>query len=293
MQNSIENNGITLTTDTHGGEAVSLTKNNKEYLWNADPAFWGRHAPVLFPFVGSLKDGGYRLDGRFYPMGQHGFARDMEFTLSENSADRVSYVLKSDDETRGKYPFDFTLQITYKMTDSGYTVTWKVTNDSDRYMPFSIGGHPAFMCPLDGEGDWSDYHISFEKMGFAPHHLSVHTIADGGLINTAPVDMQLDNGTLTPSDELFNGDALIIEDRQADRVSLVGPSGEAYVTVRFNTPLFGVWSPAGKHAPFICIEPWYGRADGVDFDGELADRKYSQDLKPGETFTGGYEVIIG
>lgn len=128
-------------------------------------------------------------------------------------------------------------------------------------------------------------------MGFAPSHLTIHTIADGGLINTETKDLKLDHGMITPTDELFAGDALIIEDRQTDRVSLLH-NGESYLTVKFNTPLFGVWSPAGKHAPFICIEPWYGRADGVDFEGELADRKYSQDLKPGETFTGGFEVIL-
>lgn len=292
MQTSITDNGITLTTDTHGGEAVSLLKNGREYLWNADPAFWGRHAPVLFPFVGSLKNKGYILDGKFYPMGQHGFARDMEFSLVAKTDTSVTYELASTNETLEKYPFDFTLRITYELTGSGYRNTWQVTNDSERYMPFSIGGHPAFMCPIDGQGDWTDYRIFFEKMGFAPQHLTVHTIADGGLINTDTTDVALENGMLTPSDELFAGDALVIEDRQADRVGLIGPLDKAYITVKFNTPLFGIWSPAGKHAPFICIEPWYGRADGVDFNGELADRKYGHDLKPGESFTGGFEVII-
>ena len=288
MQTSIEKNGIRLRADTHGGEAVSLQKDGKEYLWNADPAFWGRHAPVLFPFVGSLRNQEYILDGKKYPMGQHGFARDMEFELTEKNDSSITYTLKSTQETLKKYPFDFTLTITYTLTDSGYETRWTVTNDSDRYMPFSIGGHPAFMCPFDGS---DDYRISFEKMGFAPSHLTIHTIADDGLINSETKDLPLDHGMITPTDELFAGDALIIEDRQADRVSLLH-NGESYLTVKFNTPLFGVWSPAGKHAPFICIEPWYGRADGVDFEGELSDRKYSQDLKPGETFTGGFEVIL-
>ena len=292
MQASVEKNGIVLTTDTHGGEAVSLRKNGTEYLWNADPTFWGRHAPVLFPFVGSLKNKEYRIDGKSYPMGQHGFARDMDFSLIDEKNDSVIYELRSSDETMQKYPFEFTLRITYQLTEHGYTNKWTVTNDSDRYMPFSIGGHPAFMCPINGQSDWGVYRISFEKMGFKPWHLTVHTIADGGLINTETKDLALDSGMIRPTDELFAGDALIIEDRQADRVSLIGPDGKAYLTVKFNTPLFGIWSPAGKHAPFICIEPWYGRADSVDFDGELADRKYSQDLKPGETFTGGFEVEL-
>ena len=292
MQKKKKKNGIVLTTDTHGGEAVSLRKNGTEYLWNADPTFWGHHAPVLFPFVGSLKNKEYRIDGKSYQMGQHGFARDMDFSLIDEKNDSVIYELKSSDETMLKYPFEFTLRITYQLTEHGYTNKWTVTNDSDRYMSFSIGGHPAFMCPINGQGDRSAYRISFEKMGFKPSHLTVHTIADGGLINTETKDLALDSGMITPTDELFAGDALIIEDRQADRVSLIGPDGKTYLTVKINTPLFGIWSPAGKHAPFICIEPWYGRADSVDFDGELADRKYSQDLKPGETFTGGFEVEL-
>lgn len=288
MQTTIKRNGIALTTDTHGGEAVSLVRNRKKYLWNADPAFWGRHAPVLFPFVGSLKNKEYRLGGKSYPMGQHGFARDMDFVLLSQADDSITYELRSSEDTFKKYPFEFTLDIVYTLTDNGYVTKWLVTNDSDRYMPFSIGGHPAFMCPFDGT---DNYRISFEKIGFSPSHLTIHTIADGGLINTETKELVLDNGSITPTDKLFAGDALIIEDRQADKVSLVH-NGDAYLTVKFNTPLFGIWSPAGKHAPFICIDPCYGRADSVDFDGELTDRKYSQSLKPGETFSGGFEVLL-
>ncbi|MDD6428547.1 MAG: aldose 1-epimerase family protein [Lachnospiraceae bacterium] len=292
MQTVIERNGCTLTTDTAGGEAVSLIKGGIEYLWNADPVFWGRHAPVLFPFVGSLKNKEYRLDGRSYSMGQHGFARDMEFCLLERTDDSITYQLLSSEETLKKYPFEFDLRIKYDITDRGLKLTWRVTNTGDGYMPFSIGGHPAFMCPVNGQGSWSEYGIYFEKMGFAPSHLTVHTLSSEGLVNNETKEIELDKGRLTPSDQLFADDALIIEDRQADKVSLLGPSGKAYLTVVFDSPLLGIWSPVGKHAPFICIEPWFGRADGVDFDGELADRKYSQALKPAETFTGGFEVIF-
>lgn len=294
MRNVIRNDICQLTADSHGAEIVSLTKDGKEYIWSGDSKYWGRHAPVLFPFVGSLKGKEYTFDGKTYPMGQHGFARDMEFALKDSGDDFLQYELTENEDTLKKYPFRFKLGIRYELQDAGVKVIWTVKNPDTKTLWFSIGGHPAFMCPIDGRGTWADYRINIKNKGKNLEKTDTHPIdvEAGGLISDATRSYALKDGCIVPTDELFAGDALVIEDRQADEVSLIGPDGKAYVTVLFDTPLFGLWSPAGKGAPFICIEPWYGRADGVNFQGTLEERKYEMSLAPDETFTGGFEVRI-
>lgn len=285
MEYKLQKENSILTVSTHGAEAVSLKKDKTEYLWNGDGKYWGRHAPVLFPFVGQVRDKKYRYDGQEYPMGQHGFARDSEFTLTEQKDDELLFTLNSDEKTKKVYPFDFELQIRYTLLSSGeLKVTWIVKNPGTKNLYFSIGGHPAFMCPISGEGDWKDYRILFKKNGAPLSEITIRPITDGGNVGNATKTIPLDNGMIVPTDELFSGDALILEGEQADEISLVGPKGEAYLTVDFSSPLVGVWSPVGKHAPFICIEPWYGRTDAVDFKGSLEEREYSNTLEPGGTF---------
>ena len=292
MENVLKNDNLTLTVSTHGAEAVSLKKGDVEYLWKGDPKFWGRHAPVLFPLVGTLKNNKYRHAGKEYQMGQHGFARDHEFTLVEQTEDTLLYALTDDEKTQENYPFHFELKIRYILKKDTVEVQWIVDNpDEEVMLHFSIGGHPAFMCPLDGIGDWSQYRITLSKNGQKLDKIFVSSLSNGTVGRTAK-EMQLEDGTLTPSHDLFLNDALILNDAQADQTSLVDPDGKEYVTVKFSTPVLGIWSPVGKDAPFICIEPWYGRADGEDFDGELKDREYGNSLNPGETFVGSFEVII-
>lgn len=294
MQHTIWNKKIELTVDTHGAEPVSLKKDGKEYIWNGNPEFWNRHAPVLFPFVGKPKDKKYRYEGKEYPMGQHGFARDMEFTLTKQEPDKLQFTLIDDDKTREVYPFHFMLQVEYKLTGSSVKVKWKVLNSDIKKLWFSIGGHPAFLCPPDGgQGTWDDYRIYFSKNGCPVDMLKIKALTPDGLVShKKPYKLFTYNGFVTPTKALFDDDALIIEGRQADSVSLTDSVGLEYLRVDFDTPLFGVWSPAGKDAPFICIEPWYGRADSEDFNGDISLRRYEMGLDPGEKFKGGFRVTV-
>lgn len=292
MDYTISDGIITLTVSSHGAEAVSLVKGGAEYLWKGDGRYWGRHAPVLFPFVGQVREKTYRFRGREYHMGQHGFARDMEFNLISKTSDTFSFELDSDAETREKYPFDFVLVVSYRLEGSSVNVSWNVKNTGSETMYFSIGGHPAFMCPLNGQGDWPDYRIHIMKGESGVQEIKTHPITTGGNVGSEYKDIALSDGYITPTDELFAGDALILEDSQADTVALTDPEGRDYLTVRFDTPLVGIWSPAGKHAPFICIEPWYGRTDADDFTGDLTERPYTNVLSGGDTFTGGFSVHL-
>lgn len=291
MQVTLENEVLKAGVNLFGAELATLVKkeSNVEYIWNADEKYWKRSAPVLFPFVGLLKNKQYIYDGKTYPMTAHGFARDMEFSLVSNDGKEAWFSLSSDETTYEKYPFAFTLEIGYRLEGSKLEVIWKVINEDDKTMHFSIGGHPAFLCPLNGEGKLTDGIIEFDTdKELRCSQINVET----GLVFAKERYIQTDNGKLQITEHLFDEDALVLENNQAHKVSLCNPDGKPYVTVSFDAPLFGVWSPTGKNAPFVCIEPWYGRCDAEDFNGILEEREYDNQLEPGESFEASHVIEI-
>lgn len=285
----ISNEQITIQADSLGAELKSLktVAQGREYMWGADPAYWKRTSPVLFPFVGGLKDGVYRTGGREYPMGQHGFARDMEFQLKSQVASEIWFCLESDEETLQKYPYPFVLEIGYELAGRSVVVKWRVKNPGKETMYFSIGGHPAFLCPPDPAGKQTDCFLVFDQK-----ERVVSSTIENGLVNGRTKTYVLQDGVLPVTAELFDDDALVIENHQAQSVALAGPDGRPYLTVDFEAPLFGIWSPPGKSAPFICIEPWYGRCDSADFAGELKERVWGQELPGGAVFDRSYRITI-
>lgn len=290
-EQSLSNEYITITVRDHGAELVSLKKKETgaEYMWNADPEFWGRTSPVLFPFVGGLAGRVYRYQGKEYPMGQHGFARDKEFTRMEDGTDQeIWYRLSADEETRKIYPFEFVLECGYRLEGSAVRVMWRVRNEGDRTMYFSIGGHPAFFCPPENAGMRKDCSIGFDSKG----PLTVTKISGRGLAMDEQETVGLENKRLLIGEHLFDEDALVVERDQVHEVSLLDGNQLAYVTVRFEAPLFGVWSPAGKNAPFVCIEPWFGRCDREGFAGELNEREWEYSVEPGDVWEQSYEIRV-
>lgn len=290
MQAVIENDDLKVTINHFGAEICSIVKksSNVEYIWNGDEKYWKRNAPVLFPFVGSLKNKEFLYEGKAYPMGQHGFARDMEFSLVSNNGSEVWFSLSSDDSTYEKYPFAFTLEIGYILTGTTLKVIWKVVNEDEKKMYFSIGGHPAFMCPLNGEGQQTDYFITFDT----DKDLTYSKLSENGLVYKKDNLLSTNGGKLKIREDLFDEDALVIEGKQAGKVSLCMPDGSPYLTVAFDAPLFGLWSPAKKNAPFVCIEPWYGRCDSEEFSGTLEEREYGQELEAGEDFEVSFDITV-
>jgi galactose mutarotase-like enzyme len=290
MQIQLENDKLKVAVNTFGAEIASIYNkaNACEYLWNADGAYWKRSAPVLFPFVGSLKNKEFLYDGKAYPMGQHGFARDMEFTVVSATDNEAWFQLSSNEETLAKYPFAFSLSIGYILSGSTLKVLWKVANQDNKEMYFSIGGHPAFMCPLNGQGQQTDYYISFDT----DQNLTYSLLSANGLVEKEGLVLDTQGGMLPVDAHMFDRDALIIEGKQASKVSLCTPDKKPYLSVQFDAPLFGLWSPAGKNAPFICIEPWYGRCDKESFTGTLAEREYGNTLQPEGVFEVSYEIEV-
>ena len=290
MQAVLENEVLKVTINYFGAELSSMVKKDTgaEYIWNADEKFWKRSSPVLFPIVGSLKNKEFVYDGKSFAMGQHGFARDMEFSLVSNNGTEAWFSLSSDDSTYEKYPFAFTLEIGYVLSGNNVKVIWKVVNEDEKQMYFSIGGHPAFMCPLNGEGKQTDYFISFDS----DKDMTYSLLNENGLIAKKDNVLATNGGKMQVTEHLFDDDALVIEGNQAQKVSLCKPDGNPYLTVAFDAPLFGLWSPAKKNAPFICIEPWYGRCDDENFSGTLETREYGQTLGVGENFEVSYDIVV-
>lgn len=279
MLHCLENNILKIAIDTHGAELSSIfNKNeNKEMLWQGDSQFWGRKSPVLFPVVGKYKDGKTTYNGKEYSLGQHGFARDSEFTLIEKSENKLYFELISDEKTLTKYPFKFRLVCSFELKDNKIIVGWYVENTDDKTIYFSIGAHPAFYCEK-----------SKTVLEMNGENLKYKLINSDGLYTTPEYDIE---STFVLHDSIFDKDALIIENSNVNEISLVD-NGKKYLTVKFDAPLFGIWSPAEKNAPFVCIEPWYGRCDAEDFNGDITEREWSNSLDVNTNWYKEYEIII-
>lgn len=278
---NLSNGILSVEICSHGAELKSAVKNGFEYMWCGDEKYWGRTSPVLFPFVGGLKDKKYRLGETEHSMGQHGFARDCEFELTDKTETSVSYILKSDENSKKIYPFEFELLIKYTLVNSTIKVEWTVENKDEKEILFSIGAHPGFNLK-DG-----DNYFKFDNKNDIVYNL----IDENGLYKDEKYVLQ-NSGCVKIESSMFDNDALIIEDEQAKEVSLCDSKKNPYVTVRFDAPLFGLWSPAKKNAPFVCIEPWYGRCDRTDFCGELSEKDYIMKVSAGDTFKAEYEIEL-
>lgn len=283
----ITNEYLTLQVSERGAELVSIKdENGKEYLWQADPKGWNRHSPILFPFVGGLWNNTFRVEGKEYEAKRHGFARDAKFKLITHTPNRLAYSLHSSTETYKQYPFHFILAVSYKLEGNRIHVVWHVQNTDNKEIHFQIGGHPAFLLPDMKEGE--------PMRGFLK--LSAETLVrsqtNNGHLTTAYQPFETDETIVEFTEETFKDDALIFEHAQLNEVQLLNKKGEAEVTVNFNTPALGLWSPYGKNAPFVCIEPWYGVADVENYEGELKDRRLMNHLHPGASFMAEYVITI-
>lgn len=286
----LSNDMLTVEVSGHGAELQSIRKNGREYLWQGDPAYWGRRSPVLFPIVGSVWESRYRVDGTEYNMGQHGFARDMDFTLVSASQTEVRYRLESSECTLARFPYPFVLEIAYRLHGSSIDVVWEVTNPSDSEMFFQIGAHPAFIYP--------DYDPEKSGRGFftfdSQDGLECIRIKEKGCVDAGTKwPLEMTEGCLKLEKDTFDSiDTIMLQDSQIRRVNMFREDGTPWLSLSFEAPVVGIWSPPGKVAPFICIEPWYGRCDRVGYEGEYKDKDWVNRLAPGERFESVYTIEI-
>ncbi|HVZ96143.1 MAG TPA: aldose 1-epimerase family protein [Chitinophagaceae bacterium] len=271
---TIKNNDLTAIISDKGAELQSLRANGIEYLWQARPEFWAKHSPVLFPVVGELKNGFYIFDNREYKLSRHGFARDKIFRAEQRSATSAIFTLQSDEETLRVYPFEFILQVEYKIAGNELTCTYHVQNTGDKTMYFSVGGHPAFNVPLNSSLQYEDYYLKFNNDDI----LKKYRLSNG-LISNDTASIRLVNKILPLKKELFYEDAIVLKHIKSNAISLKSdkdPRGLHFTFEHF--PYFGIW--AAKDAPFVCLEPWCGIADSADHDNLLKKKEGINELAP-------------
>lgn len=289
---TIKNERLSVTIAAHGAELSSIydKANDRELVWQADPAFWNRHAPVLFPNVGKYYGGHFTYNGTDYPMGQHGFARDTEFEQAASGENFVTYRLCADEESKKVYPFDFVLEITHRLNGNRLTVEWNVKNTDNKEMYFTIGGHPAFNVNVLPDTDFEDYSLVF-KEGTEKLSYVLLDAESGTAIGDKVYELELTDSKYALKKDMFDKDALVFDGGQIEWASLALPDGKPYIALESKGfPNFGIWSKPG--APYVCLEPWCGRCDNKGFEGEISEKPGIIALKAGETFKKSYDIIV-
>ena len=293
----IENEEIQVEVSLHGAEMTRIAKKGKEYLWCGDAQYWGRHAPILFPIVGKVYDGKYRIKGKEYGLPQHGFARDMDFELKEQGREEVTMELASNEETKSRYPYPFVLSAAYRLDGGRIAVRWTVENRTETVMDYQIGAHPAFnYAAFDPE---EERHgglrlLRKEGDGYRPvEGVEVRGFSREGYATAEQNRIELKQGRMAMTDALFAKGALILENRQVQKAILEDKEGQPMLAMTFDkAPVLGIWSPEGKRAPFVCIEPWAGRCDREGYDGEFGEREWMNHLAPHSLQQFEYDIEI-
>lgn len=281
----IENEAIRVTVADKGAELISVVDraSGKERIWCGDPAVWNRHAPILFPFIGKSAGGAYRYEGKTYAMGQHGFARDREMTCVSHSGTAVTYRLEADAETKKVYPFDFELFVTHELDRENprlLHVYWEIRNAGASVMYYSIGGHPGFAVPAEEGETREDYYLEFPGQERLPYIMV--NLANGLAVTGTTYELELEDGRVPIAKDMFDRDALIFENHVVKTVRIDRPDRTPYVTMYCEEiPNLGIWSK--PNGPFVCLEPWVGRADDDGFTGELPEKTGVQKLEAGES----------
>lgn len=274
MGNSIKLYNSLFQTEINrlGAELIYFgTNSGPNILWSKQSDHWNRVAPNLFPIVGRLVHDSYTFQGKSYAMTQHGFARDKEFEVVEQTADSVRLRLVSDVESMDVYPFSFVFDVCYSLTETGIVISYETQNSGDEIMYYSVGGHPAFFLAESLE----NYYLEFDRaVQLDRHELS------GSYFSGKTCDYSFSN-RLDLNTELFETDAFVLKDPTFKSVSLKHQNGETLVQMDCDSwTAIGFWTKKG--APFICIEPWWGRADHADSNGKLEEKKGIRRLNPGE-----------
>lgn len=282
MTTIISNSKLTAAIKHSGAELFSLKNNhNKEYIWEGNPSFWGKHSPILFPIVGTLKNNTYRINDSSYHLPRHGFARDMEFDLIAKTEESAVFSIQSDAQTLKVYPFEFELQIIYTLTGFQLDIQYKVINKTGSKMPFSIGAHPAIALPQNFE----NYSLQFEQQESLTYSLLEHD-----LISNKTKQLETKENQIQLSYPLFENDALIFKSLKSNSLTIL-EHNKPYIKVNFaDFPSLGIWTK--ENAPFICIEPWFGYSDTDENSGNLFEKEGIIILETNQTFDSKFSIEI-
>jgi galactose mutarotase-like enzyme len=283
MNYTISNSILSIAINSKGAELQSLKniQTNKEYIWEGNPEFWGKHSPVLFPIVGALKNDSYIVDDVKYNLSRHGFARDYEFSLFNKTENSITFLLQYSNETLNQYPFKFNFAITYQLVENKLFIYYNVKNVSPSKMPFSIGAHPAFSLP----NPFKNYSLEFEL----DEELKTSKLKDN-LFSGETKSIALQNKKLPLSYSIFKDDALVFKKIKSKSVSILENDLPILKINYTDFSSLGIWTV--QNAPFICIEPWIGYADNHDASGNLFEKEGIQILQPEESFKAQFSLEI-
>ncbi|MBB3696014.1 aldose 1-epimerase family protein [Flammeovirga yaeyamensis] len=287
---SLENAVLSVKISRDGAELHSVyhKQHQQEYLWQADKEVWGRHAPVLFPIVGQVEEGYYEVDGVNYKLPQHGFARDMEHKLVTQDELSCIFELRFDHETIQKYPYKFVFRTIYEIKDNKLSITYQVDNLDMETIYFGVGAHPGFNTNFVPGTSFEDYVIEFSHQ-----EEFERLLLDNGLRSGAIEHDALKGEKILPLKfDTFKDDAIIFDHFKSEYLDIYTKKDDSRkLRIGFKDwPLLGIWTPVGKNADFVCIEPWYGVADLRDENHNFKEKYANQTLEKGKTFSATFTV---
>lgn len=288
MQYELKNQHISATVDTLGAELISMVCGGREYIWTGDPDYWNGHNPILFPVIGFLKDDLYRLNGKSYPLQKHGFARKSEFTPLEKGDSFITLELTESPKTLASFPFRFRFLVTHRLTDRGFRTEFTVANRSEETMYFQLGGHTGFTLPFTSGAEFSNHKLIFDRPTSADRYIA----PEGVLIKERVKNYLKDADTLPLSYDLFDRDALMLDGLESKKVRLCDNNGNGVEMDFAGFSTLGIWTPKGKMAPFVCIEPWNGMNAIVGENCEFSGKPRVLSLDAGREYRVSYGVSI-
>lgn len=289
MELKLNNGLLEVRLESFGAELVGLKdiENNREYMWQKDPKFWAKCSPILFPFVGALKDNKYCYEGQEYQiLTKHGFARDYEFKVSSQDDKSIEFLFESNEETLKLYPFNFKLYLKYILEGKKLKLEYRVENLGDKKMYFSLGAHPAFSTPISSEIDYSDYYIEFEKEESG----EVNTL-NGVLIDSQRKEKVFDGKKIILTKDRFKNDALIIENPNSYKINLKNDKNGYNVSFTYEGfKYIAFWNMVG--AEYVCLEPWCGISDYDNCTGNIEEKQGIEVIGAKEKFVRNIEIEI-
>ncbi len=284
----LKSNHLEASIHPLGAELQSLKslQTGLEYMWEGDAAFWGKHSPVLFPIVGSLKGDTYFFEGKAYTLPRHGFARERVFAVEQLSDSKAVFTLEADEDSLKMYPFPFRLELIYELSGDSLYCTYAVHNFTHNPLWFSIGGHPAFKVPLVSGSIYEDHYIQFRK-----DETLLRWHLQGGLISEFNSFVEAFAGQLPLHHSLFYDDAIVFKNLQTTKVTLGSTRHAHGIDFYFDGfPYLGIW--AAKDAPFVCIEPWCGHADTVGHNQQFTEKPGIESLEAGGNWERTWKVEV-
>ncbi len=286
---TLQNEFLSIGISPLGAQLTSIfNKLNKvEHLWQGDPAIWAFHAPNLFPVVGECYNKEITIDGKSYPMERHGFARTSQFVMQDCTDTHAKFSLSHSESTRKSYPFKFTFQVLYDLFDSELRISYKVINQDENEILFSVGAHPAFNIPFFKGEKYDDYYVEFEK----EEDLTRHLLSDEGYFNgQTEIVLQNDN-KIDLDKKLFSAGALVFKKLKSREVLIKNHKTPNFISVSFpHFESLAIW--AAPNADFVCIEPWLGYGDTIGGPGEFKNKEGIRTLEHGHVFEVDYTIGI-